>query len=110
MIKPKDLILDFKAMTKNQYLAVETTPNFPYVNGAKSATQDGFKTTIVLPALQFEKIVVKTPNGVPSMNNSEIPVGGIPVNFENLIVTPYINNGALGLSAKADNISLVSTK
>lgn len=62
MIKPRDLILDTKAMTKNQYLAVEIAPNFPYINGTKSTVQDGFKITVVLPALQFEKIIVKIPS------------------------------------------------
>lgn len=109
MIKPRNLILDTKAMTKNNFLAVEIGPNFPYVNGTKSTVQDGFKITTVLPALQFEKIIVKIPNNVlPPFSNEDIPTGGIPVTFENLALVPYISNGNLGLSAHADNISVNS--
>lgn len=107
MLRPQDLIININEMSKKQYLAVEVAPNFPYQNGQKSTIQDGFKTTVVMPALKFEKLIVKTPNGVPPVValDSEIPAGGVLVNIENLTVTPYINNGSLGLSAKADSIA-----
>lgn len=87
-MRPQDLIIDINAMAKKQFIAVEISPNYPYINGAKSTIQDGDKTTVVMPALKFEKLVVKTPNGVPPVIplGSEMPVGGVPVNFENLVV------------------------
>lgn len=107
MVKPRAMVLDMHAMTGGRYLAIENTPNYSYVNGVRSTQQDGFKTICVMPSLAFEKITVKSPNGLPVGN--EIPEGGIPVSFENLVVNPYLNNGNLGLSARADKILLASS-
>lgn len=105
-IRPKDLVIDIQKMTLGQYLLVETSPNFPFVNGVKSTVQQGEKATVVMPNLAYERLIVKVPQIVSSMG--EIPAGGVPVIFNNLIVTPYINNGILGLSAKADSLTFAT--
>ena len=111
-MRPQDLIIDIDAMSQKQYMAVETVPNFPYINGQKSTSQDGYKTTVVIPAMRYEKLIVKTPATASPVIpvTDEFPVGGVPVHFENLTVTAYINAGNLGLSAKADRIILADSQ
>lgn len=100
------MILDSKRMFQNNFIAVGTGKGFPYVNGVRGDVPDTDKLTVVCPTLAFEKITVKLPIGATNILGTEFSGGGIPVAFENLIVTPYISNGNLGLSARADSVNV----
>lgn len=106
-MKASHCILDIDKMFQNNFVAIEISKGYPYNNGVRSEVADCEKVTVVLPTLAFEKITVKMPLGTAtSVIGTEITSGGVPVLFDNLIVTPYISNGNLGLSAKADGVRL----
>lgn len=107
-IRLNDLKLDTKAMFKDDFLLADITPLFPFNNGERAKTQTGYTYTVVLPNLKLEKISVKIENLEPLVNldTDEVPVMSA-VKFENLQVTPYLNNNNFGLSCKADSIRFV---
>lgn len=109
-MKASQMILDSRKMFQNNFIAVEVGKGFSYINGVRGDVPNTDKLTVVCPTLAFEKIAVKLPIGATDIIGTELPNGGIPVSFENLVVTPYISNGNLGLSAKADSVSFVTAK
>jgi hypothetical protein len=110
-LRLNDLVINSEKTFKNNFLLADISPSFTYIDGKRSDTQEGWKYTVVLPALKLERLIVKVSNNTPliDLEKEEIPVG-IQVKFDNLVTSAYFSNGNIGISAKADNISFVSSK
>ena len=109
MIRPNDLVIDSERTFKSNFMLADVSKGFKYVNGTKTDEQDCEKYTVVCPALRLERLTVKIESDTRLINIDKgdvIPVGA-PVKFTNLVVSPYISNGQLGISARADSISFV---
>ncbi len=111
MINIRDLVIDTEKSFKGNFLIADITPLFPYENGVRGSVQKGYTYTCVLPELKLERLSVKIEdlNPLVDLEKEDIPVMA-KVKFQNLVVSPYISNGNVNISAKADKIMFVDAK
>lgn len=100
MISAKNLKIDNRIFGEN-LLLVEVSEYFNYVNGVRETTPAGYKYTIAMPELAFEKLSVKIPGAKLIEVGSD---GFAKVKFHSLDVKPYVHNGNIELTATAAGI------
>lgn len=106
-IKITDLKIDNKSLG-DKFILADIVPTFEYKDGERTKNIDGYRYFVVLPKLKMEKLGVKVPHKTPifDIEKEEVPIG-TELNFENLEVGSFFMNGAINISAKADNVSVV---
>ena len=103
MINQKILKIDNRIFGEN-LLLVEVGEYFNYVNGIRETSPAGYKYTVAMPELAFEKLSVK----IPGEKLIEVGADGfVKVKFNSLDVKPYVHNGNIELTASAVGIEKV---
>lgn len=115
MIKVTDLKIDPTSLGKIFILA-ELAPYYQYVNGSRTDKIAGWRYTVVLPALAYEKLGIKVPidkKATPlfdlSDNHEPIPTG-IQIGFKGLTVSSYYSQGNINVTASAEDVFLIDNK
>ncbi|EGO2515262.1 MULTISPECIES: hypothetical protein [Lactobacillales] len=109
-IKP---IIDSVATIGNSLLLVDLKPAFERIKNSdgdfeKTDRITHYNYTVVCLEKKFEKISVKVEEIRPlfDIEKEEIPENTY-VKFDNLTLTPYVSNGWIQLSSKADKCMVV---
>lgn len=103
----KSIVVDVeKTIGPAPYWLAQVTEDWEYKDNKRTGNQLGYKYSIALPQLAFEKIPVK----IPGRKLIDLPEGEIrEVSFSKLVLNVYVqSNGRLALTGKADSISLVN--
>ncbi len=88
----------------------EIRENWEYAEGKKTGNFLGYRYIVACPELALERVSVKIP-GAPGKPLVELPEGElVEVSFSGLEASVYVQNGTVGLSAKADSIAVVNPK
>jgi len=110
MIKP---IIDSVATLGETLLLVDVNAVYERVknsegNFEKTEKISHYSYTVVCLEKKFEKVTIKIdePRALFNTEKSEVPENTYVV-FENLVITPYVSNGWIQLSAKADKCVVV---
>lgn len=113
MLKITDLRIDPTSLG-SEYLLAEITPSYDYKDGERTTNINGYKYSVALPALRFEKISIKVPLekrntplfDINSENHEPIPAG-VKVGFKNIEVKSYFSNGNINVTASADDVFVI---
>ena len=114
MLKVTDLRIDPASLGKD-FLLADITPSYDYnKEGERTQNMNGYKYSVALPALRFEKLTVKIPLekkntalfDIMSENHEPIPTG-LKVGFKNLQVKTYFANGNINVTASADDVFVI---
>ena len=94
------------------FLLAEISPSYDYKDGERTTNINGYKYSVALPKLRFEKISIKVPlekRHNPLFDiNSENPIPtGIKVGFKNIEVKSYFSNGNINVTASADDVFVI---
>ena len=115
MLKITDLKIDPSSLGST-FLLAELAPYYQYINGSRSDKIAGFKYTVVLPELKYEKLGIKLPieqKTKPlfdlSDNHEPIPTG-IQVGFKGLTVSSYYSQGNINVTASAEDVFVIDNK
>ncbi len=114
MIKLNDFIVTKESIIpQGGALLVDIQENKVYIDGKATDSYDGFRYTIVLPNIRYEKITVKVPAlpriiSVEDMQKYNKSGTGILVDFEGLIGTYYQSSNGIGFSASAKRAVLIN--
>lgn len=86
--------------------------SYDYKDGERTTNINGYKYSVALPKLRFEKISIKVPlekKNTPLFDiNSENPIPtGIKVGFKNIEVKSYFSNGNINVTASADDVFVI---
>lgn len=103
------IVVDVAATTGGEFLLTGFRDVFAYVNGVKTDQWEGVAYSVVLPKVAYNALTVKVigkPAQIQAPQQGEV----IPVRFDGLVITPYVRNGRIELSAKANSISVVTPK
>lgn len=111
MLKITDLKIDPTSLG-DVFLLAEISPSYEYKDGERTTNINGYKYSVALPQLRFEKISIKVPlnkKNQPLFDiNSENPIPtGVKVGFKNIEVKPYFSAGNINFTASADDVFLV---
>ncbi|WP_455259742.1 hypothetical protein [Ruminococcus sp.] len=111
MLKITDLRIDPNSLGE-VFLLAEISPSYDYKDGERTTNINGYKYSVALPQLRFEKISIKVPlnkkNNPLFDINSENPIPtGVKVGFKNIEVKSYFSNGNINVTASADDVFLV---
>lgn len=111
MLKITDLRIDPSSLG-DVFLLADISISYDYLNGERTTNINGYKYSVALPSLRFEKINIKVPllkQSHPLFDiNSEKPIPtGIKVGFKNLDVKTYFNNGNINVTASADEVYII---
>ncbi|WP_419082839.1 hypothetical protein, partial [Phocaeicola sp.] len=111
MLKITDLRIDPNSLG-DVFLLAEIAPSYDYKEGERTTNINGYKYSVALPKLRFEKISIKIPlekKSNPLFDiNSENPIPtGVKVGFKNIEVKSYFSNGNINVTASADDVFLV---
>lgn len=103
-------IIDPNATLGKTLLLVDVKPAYERVEKQKGEFEKTDKIThynytVVALEKKFEKISIKVDEPRP-LFDEEVP-NNIYVQFENLTLTPYVSNGWIQLSAKADKCVVI---
>lgn len=91
-------------------IATGTAPDYPYVDGTRDKSKViGQRVTVVFPANGYEAQTVRVANPVDRLSAVLEQAKGRPVyvSFTNFTARVYIMDGRVGVSAKADDVSVV---
>ncbi|EOO11490.1 hypothetical protein [Bacillus cereus] len=107
-IKP---VIDSVKTLGESLLLVDVKPAYERIekeNGGFERTNkiSHYVYTVVCLERKFEKLGIKVDQPQPLFNDDEVP-DNTYVEFENLVVTPYVSNGWIQISAKADRCVVV---
>lgn len=111
MLKITDLRIDPSSLG-DVFLLAEISPSYDYKDGERTTNVNGYKYSVALPKLRYEKLTIKVPllkQSNPLFDiNSEKPIPtGIKVGFKNLEVKSYFSNGNINVTALADEVYIV---
>ena len=111
MLKITDLKIDPNSLG-DVFLLAEISPSYDYKDGERTTNINGYKYSVALPKLRFEKISIKVPlekKNTPLFDiNSENPIPtGIKVGFKNIEVKSYFSNGNINVTASADDVFVI---
>lgn len=111
MLKITDLRIDPSSLGE-VFLLADISISYDYLNGERTTNINGYKYSVALPTLRFEKITIKIPlekKNTPLFDiNSENPIPtGIKVGFKNLEVKTYFSNGNINVTASADDVFVI---
>lgn len=111
MLKITDLKIDPNSLG-DVFLLAEISPSYDYKDGERTTNINGYKYSVALPKLRFEKISIKVPlekKNTPLFDiNSENPIPtGIKVDFKNIEVKSYFSNGNINVTASADDVFVI---
>lgn len=111
MLKITDLRIDPSSLG-DVFLLADISISYDYLNGERTTNINGYKYSVALPTLRFEKITIKIPlekKNTPLFDiNSENPIPtGIKVGFKNLEVKSYFSNGNINVTASADDVFVI---
>lgn len=103
-------IIDPTATLGKTLLLVEVKPAYERIEKTKGEFEKTDKIshytyTVVALEKKFEKISIKIDEPRPLFDD-EVP-NNVYVQFENLTITPYVSNGWIQLSAKADKCLVI---
>lgn len=113
MLKITDLKIDPTSLG-DVFLLAEISPSYEYKQGERTTNINGYKYSVALPKLRFEKLSIKVPLenrqaplfDITSENHEPIPTG-VKVGFKNIEVKSYFSNGNINVTASADDVFLV---
>ena len=101
-MKLADLKIDNKIFgSKMLLISVEEAAE--YLEGKKTGRVDGYKYTVVLPEMNYEKLTVKIAGDKKLDADGRTP----DVKFEDLVCTAYVMDRSVGIKATAKNITSV---
>ena len=111
MLKITDLKIEPSSLGE-VFLLAEISPSYEYKDGERTTNINGYKYSVALPKLRFEKISIKVPlnrkNNPLFDINSENPIPtGVKVGFKNIEVKPYFSAGNINFTATADDVYLI---
>ena len=93
---------------------VEVTPKVKYEMNEKTGRNertgeiDGYTYEVVMRDRKYKSIRVTILGDKPIITQPEIDkIEEIKVQFENLVVNPYVSNGFISLSFKAENMKVL---
>ena len=96
------------ATTDDEYLLIATNDAFEYdESGSRTTKVLGTTYRCVLPKRGFDSLNVKI-LGKPCMVQAPEDGSAIPVRFEGLTLTLYRTDSGYDVSARADNVSVIS--
>lgn len=109
MLKVTDLRIDPASLGK-EFLLADITPSYDYKDGERTQNVNGYKYSVALPAVRFEKVSVKIPlekKNTALFDISESIPTGIKVGFKNIEVKTYFLNGNINVTASADDVFVI---
>lgn len=111
MLKITDLRIDPNSLG-DVFLLAEIAPSYDYKEGERTTNINGYKYSVALPKLRFEKISIKIPlekksNPLFDINSENPFPTGVKVGFKNIEVKSYFSNGNINVTASADDVFLV---
>lgn len=111
-MKMKDF--DFVNQLGKDLQLVEVTPKIKYEMNEKTGRNertgeiDGYTYEVLMKDKRYKSIRVTVLGEKPIITQSEIDkIEEVKVQFENLVVNPYVSNKFIALSFKADNMKVL---
>lgn len=88
-------------------IATEAKPAYAYDDGQRLDKVEGLKVSVVFPGNHYDTLTVKVADPVDRLSTVLDKGTPVYVTFQGFVARVYVLNGHVGVSAKADTVTIV---